>query len=118
MARVDALLRRARPHASPPPEPFAFGAWRVDPAARTAAGRHGTVALTGREVALLALFARERGRIVSRRRLLAEVWGLRHVEQIQTRTVDMHIAKLRRKIEAETPGTIETVRGEGYRFSG
>ena len=47
---------------------------------------------------MLALFARERGRIVSRRTLLAEVWGMRHVERIETRTVDMHIAKLRKKI--------------------
>ena len=72
--------------------------------------------MTAREVALLALFARERGRIVSRRRLLVEVWGLRHVERIHTRTVDMHIAKLRKKIEAHAPGAIETVRGEGYRL--
>jgi DNA-binding response OmpR family regulator len=115
MARVEALLRRAGCFAPPAVGPFEFGAWRVDPAARTAAGTHGTVELTGREVALLALFARERGRIVGRRRLLVEVWGLQHVEQIQTRTVDMHIAKLRKKI---APAEIETVRGEGYRFVG
>jgi DNA-binding response OmpR family regulator len=117
MARVDALLRRAGPLAAPPPEPFACGAWQVDPLARTAACRGATVELTAREVALLALFARERGRIVSRRRLLADVWGLRHAEHIETRTVDMHIAKLRRKIEAYEPGAIETVRGEGYRYT-
>ena len=68
-------------------------------------------------LALLALFARERGRIVSRRALLVEVWGLRHVERIQTRTVDMHIAKLRKKLNA-SPSLLETVRGEGYRFAG
>jgi len=127
MARVEALLRRAGQRAPVPAapvalEPFAFGAWRVDPPARTAACTHGTIELTGREVALLALFARERGRIVSRRRLLAEVWGLQHVEQIHTRTVDMHIAKLRKKIGARAPASaaeaIETVRGEGYRFTG
>jgi DNA-binding response OmpR family regulator len=118
VARVEALLRRAGHLAPAVVEPFEFGVWRVDPAARTAVCKHGTVELTVREVALLALFARERGRIVSRRRLLLEVWGLRHVERIHTRTVDVHIAKLRKKIEARAPGAIETVRGEGYRFAG
>lgn len=123
VARVEALLRRSGcgTH-SAPREPFEFGAWRVDPAARTAAHQQQTILLTAREVALLALFARERGRIVSRRRLLAEVWGLRHVEHIHTRTVDMHIAKLRKKIVAHghagASDAIETVRGEGYRFTG
>ena len=117
VARVEALLRRT---AGPPvdPSPFAFGGWRVDPAARTAACDGTTVPLSSREVALLALLARERGRIVSRRRLLVEVWGLQHVDGIETRTVDVHIAKLRRKIGAGEREPIETVRGEGYRFVG
>ena len=67
---------------------------------------------------MLALFARERGRIVSRRTLLLEVWGMAHVERIETRTVDMHIVKLRKKIAAGSGAGIETVRGEGYRFAG
>jgi DNA-binding response OmpR family regulator len=116
MARVDALLRRAHASLEPPPEPFQFGAWRVDPVARTATCGEAAVELSAREVALLSLFGRERGRIVSRRRLLAEVWGMRRVERIHTRTVDVHIAKLRKKIETHRPGAIETVRGEGYRF--
>jgi two-component system response regulator RegX3 len=118
VARVAALLRRAGAAREADPEPFEFGAWRVDPAARCAACAAETIELSAREVALLALFARERGRILSRRRLLAEVWGMRRVEEIHTRTIDVHIAKLRRKIEARQPGAIETVRGEGYRFGG
>jgi two-component system response regulator RegX3 len=118
MARIDALLRRAGNLAEPPPEPFEFGTWRVDPAALTARCGQENVTLTSREVALLALFARERGRIVSRRSLLVHVWGMQHVEQIQTRTVDMHIAKLRKKLAAQGREWIETVRGEGYRFVG
>jgi DNA-binding response OmpR family regulator len=122
MARVEALLRRAGCLAKAAPEPFDFGGWHVDPEARTASCIHGAIELTSREVALLFLFARERGRIVSRRTLLVEVWGLQHVEQLHTRTVDMHIAKLRKKIgihePARTPEVIETVRGEGYRFIG
>jgi two-component system response regulator RegX3 len=117
VARVEALLRRAGATRDDP-SPFAFGAWQVDPASRSAA-RDGTrVELSGREVDLLALFARERGRIVSRRRLLTELWGLRHADGIETRTVDVHIAKLRKKLGAGEREPIETVRGEGYRFVG
>jgi two-component system response regulator RegX3 len=66
---------------------------------------------------MLALFSRERGRIVSRRRLLREVWGFAAADRVETRTVDMHIAKLRRKL-GDARRQIETVRGEGYRLVG
>jgi len=117
VARVEALLRRSGALASADAPPFVFGPWHVDPVARTAVRDGAAVILSAREVQLLALFARERGRIVSRRRLLVEVWGFRRVDGIQTRTVDVHIAKLRRKIGGES-AAIETVRGEGYRFVG
>ena len=117
VARVEALLRRSgATHTEP--SPFAFGPWQVDPASRSAARDGETVPLSAREVGLLALLARERGRIVSRRRLLTEVWGLRHADGVETRTVDVHIAKLRKKIGAGEREPIETVRGEGYRFVG
>jgi len=112
-ARLEALLRRAG--APPDREPFAFGPWRVDPQALVAACAEARVELTRREADLLAFFARERGRIVGRRALLREVWGLEHADRMETRTVDMHLAKLRKKLgPART--LIETVRGEGYRF--
>jgi DNA-binding response OmpR family regulator len=117
VARVEALLRRTGALAADAAPPFDFGAWRVDPAARTAARAGETIVLSSREIELLVLFARERGRIVGRRRLLAEVWGLVNVDGIQTRTVDVHIAKLRKKIGGDD-APIETVRGEGYRFVG
>jgi DNA-binding response OmpR family regulator len=117
VARVEALLRRSGA-ARTEPSPFAFGPWQVDPAARSAVRDGETVPLSAREVGLLALLARERGRIVSRRRLLTEVWGLRHADGVETRTVDVHIAKLRKKIGAGEREPIETVRGEGYRFVG
>jgi DNA-binding response OmpR family regulator len=116
--RIEALLRRAASVKREDSAPFAFGAWQVDPTTLTASRGGETIVLSRREIELLALFARERGRIVSRRMLLAEVWGMAHVEQIETRTVDMHIAKLRKKIGADGLGVIETVRGEGYRFAG
>ena len=99
------------------PEPFTFGAWRIEPA-RLAAECDGVeTLLSRREIAILALMLRERGRIVSRRRLLAEVWGMGSPERIETRTVDMHIAKLRKKLGGDGHHGIETVRGEGYRLT-
>ena len=81
-------------------------------------GEH-TQELTQREVDLLSLFSREAGRVVSRRMLLREVWGFSNPDNVHTRTVDMHIAKLRRKIDRHSgPSLIETVRGVGYRYSG
>jgi DNA-binding response OmpR family regulator len=112
MARVEALLRRGARTADAAPAAFRFGDWRVEPE-RLVAERDGAcIDVTRREIAILALLAAERGRIVSRRRLLADVWGMNAPERIETRTVDMHIAKLRKKLG----GGIETVRGEGYRL--
>jgi len=117
MARVEALLRRAQRAEDALPEAFAFGAWRIEPEQLAALGDGARVELSRREIAILALLARERGRIVSRRRLLADVWGMASPERIETRTVDMHIAKLRKKLGEDGRRGIETVRGEGYRLS-
>jgi DNA-binding response OmpR family regulator len=117
VARVEALLRRSGAREPAPAAPFAFGAWHVDPATRTATQGEQEVELTRLEHELLALFASEPGRILGRRRLLRELWGFAQPDRIETRTVDMHIAKLRKKLGADA-ARIETVRGEGYRFSG
>ncbi|MEE8580332.1 MAG: response regulator transcription factor [Myxococcota bacterium] len=121
MARVEALLRRSAAPSQLPSQvalPFSLGAWRIDPET-LAAQRDGlSVTLTRRELEILDLLHREQGRIVGRRRLLFEVWGYKSPERIETRTVDMHIAKLRKKLGAGGNVLIETVRGEGYRFSG
>lgn len=120
VARVEALLRRTGVRREDAPaEPFAFGPWRVDPAERCAARedeRGARVELTPLEARLLGLLAREPGRILSRRRLLKEVWEVADPSRIETRTVDMHVAKLRRKLGAPGDALIQTVRGEGYRF--
>ncbi len=117
LARVEALLRRSGKLERPCEEPFQMGDWQIDAAGRIARSGETETELSRREVEMLALFAREKGRIVSRRTLLAEVWGFDTPERIETRTVDMHIAKLRKKL-GEARELIETVRGEGYRFSG
>ena len=76
------------------------------------------VAFTRKEIDVLQYLFAHKNRAVSREELLSEVWGYaKHVE-LETRTVDIHIAKLRRKIEvdARTPRFVETVRGAGYRL--
>ncbi len=115
VARVEALLRRSG--AADPGERFDFGPWQVDAAGLCAADGDRTIRLTQREVELLRVFGRQAGRVVSRRTLLQQVWDLIHVDEIETRTVDVHIAKLRKKIDGGGAGTsmIETVRGAGYR---
>ena len=120
VARVEALLRRTagEREAEPPAERFAFGPLEVDPAERVASRGAETIDLTPRDLELLALFARESGRILSRRKLLADIWGYPDPERVETRSVDMHIAKLRKKLGPELGAAIETVRGEGYRFRG
>jgi two-component system response regulator RegX3 len=114
MARVEALLRRSGKLGRD--EEFTFGPWQVDAQGLRAWRGETKSELTRREVDLLALFTREAGRVVSRRTLLSEVWGLSNVEELETRTVDVHIAKLRKKIDLPgDPSLIETVRGAGYR---
>jgi len=118
MARVKAMLRRSgriRPEGD---AGFRFGRWTVDPPALRARDGALTVDLSPRELSILELFLREQGRIVSRRTLLREVWGFPHPEKIETRTVDMQIGKLRKKVDGAGESLIETVRGAGYRYSG
>ncbi len=117
MARVDALLRRsgARPDEAAA-EPFTIGGWQIDAAELRARRGEQDIELTRREMELLSLFAREPGRILSRRRMLQEIWGFPEPDRVETRTVDMHVAKLRKKLDASGDVLIETVRGEGYRL--
>jgi len=117
LARVQALLRRAGKLRPAEQEAFAFGRWKVDPASQRAHCGDEVVDLSPREIAILALFMREAGRIVSRRMLLHEIWGFANPEKIETRTVDMQIGKLRRKIDDGSGSSIETVRGSGYRYA-
>ena len=120
-ARIEALLRRsgALEAAEQEPRSFVFGSLQIDPASLCA--RRGddaeapVVELTPRDVEILRLLSREQGRIVSRRALLAEIWGYPDPDRVETRSVDMHIAKLRKKLGEGATEWIETVRGAGYR---
>lgn len=119
MARVEALLRRSAPTAPEPAvEAFSVGRLQVDPATLRAEGPNGSCDLSRRDVDLLGLLLRESGRIVSRRRLLRDLWGYERPDAVETRSVDMHLVKLRRKLKGCGGGNpIETVRGEGYRLA-
>ena len=78
----------------------------------------GDIVFTRREMDLLQYLARQPDRPVAREELLARVWGYANHMEIETRTVDIHVAKLRRKIETDSssPETLITVRGAGYRL--
>lgn len=115
-ARVEAILRRSGGLREAASSVFAFGPWQVDPGNLRATADAAKADLTAREVEILRLFVREEGRIVSRRMLLAEIWQARDPERLETRTVDMQIAKLRKKLGGADASLLETVRGAGYRY--
>ncbi len=117
VARVSALLRRSGKTPRTEQACFAFGPWSVDASALRASCGDRSVDLSPRELAIVSMFVREESRIVSRRMLLQEVWGFANPEKIETRTVDMQIAKLRKKIDSDGSSPIETVRGAGYRYA-
>ena len=111
VARVRAVLRRAEPE---PPESHVIevGDLRVDLGTRSATFGTSALALRTLEFELLAELARNAGRVVTRDRLLDRVWGISFPGG--TRTVDVHVAQLRKKLRR--PDVIQTVRGVGYRL--
>jgi two-component system, OmpR family, alkaline phosphatase synthesis response regulator PhoP len=115
IARVGALLRRARPAAAAAEE-YRFGDVEINPAARVVLKRGERVALTPKEFDLLLALVRRKGVVLSRVSLLREVWG--HQADVLTRTVDIHVAELRRKLEdvPASPRYFVTVWKAGYRF--
>ena len=115
LARVRAVLRRPGPRHKV--EEFAFGDARVRPRGRQAFRAGRPVGLTRKEFELLVYLLEHRGEVVTRERLLDEVWGYERFPT--TRTVDTHILRLRRKFEADPdrPAFILTVHGQGYTFT-
>jgi len=114
IARVQVMLKRSRRLEA---ASFHIGPFEVHPGRGVARTDDGEVELSAREIQILRLLAEEPGRIVSRRALLREVWGMNNVEHVETRTVDMHIAKLRKKLGASGSRFLSTVRGQGYRWA-
>jgi two-component system response regulator RegX3 len=116
LARLEALLRRSRALTRTDPV-ITFGEWEIETASLMARRDSEQREITPRELSLIQLLCREKGRIVSRRTLLKEVWGMAMVDELETRTVDMHIAKLRKKLDPNGE-LVRTVRGAGYRYRG
>jgi DNA-binding response OmpR family regulator len=128
LARVAALLRRARLHLPQQGAPvdwpgsdtkraeIRFGDVVINLDTRTVVRAGRTIKLTHREFELLVFLGRSGGRVFSREELVRQVWGLEHPGQ--ARTVDNFVAQLRAKLEQdpEQPRHLLTIRGSGYRF--
>ena len=112
-ARLDALLRRSSRIVR---SKFQAGPLEVDSERLEARCGGRAFELTAREARILWVLGQDAGRIVSRRALLRDAWDMNNAEQLETRTVDVHIAKLRKKLGAYGD-LISTVRGQGYRLS-
>jgi DNA-binding response OmpR family regulator len=118
LARVDALLRRAASAGAKHglATPVTFGDVLVDPGTHLVRRSGEPVTLRPKEYELLVALLRRRGQVASRAELLEEVWG--YSGEVYSRTVDTHVAELRRKLEdnAAEPRHILTVRKTGYRI--
>jgi len=112
LARINAILRRTDPSKAVG-QVFEFGSMPVDIAALniTVAGK--VVAISTREADIIQFFAANPARVISREELYSQVWG-ESMDGIETRTVDVHIAKLRNKLDDGSGDVIKTVRGVGY----
>jgi len=117
MARVEAVLRRSKMGLE---EARTISLDEMEIDTENLKGHSGSdeIDFTKREVELLSYLARHPDRPIPREELLLKVWGYARNLDIETRTVDIHIAKLRRKIEADPkePVNLITVRGAGYRL--
>lgn len=111
--RVQALLRRATAEPVSPTRKLSVGPVEIDREGHRASVDGREIELTPLEYRLLVVLMERRGRVQSRRQLLQAVWDTE--ADIETRTVDMHVARLRSKL-GEAGELIETVRGFGYRF--
>ena len=117
VARIRAHLRRESGSAAPESGLVRFGGVEVDLDHFTVTRDGARVDLTTKEFEILRLLIRNRGQVVSRDRLLDDVWGR---EALNVRNVDTHVFNLRRKIEDDpaAPRYVLSAYGEGYRFAG
>jgi two-component system, OmpR family, alkaline phosphatase synthesis response regulator PhoP len=118
LARIEALLRRAPATSGVALERFQFGDVLVDARKAEVAKDGVLIELSAKEFHLLRYFIEHRGATISREELLTEVWGYQATPS--TRTVDVHVAWLRQKLEPNprVPQYILTIHGLGYKFAG
>ncbi len=117
-ARVRAILHRTQPPSRAPMEVHRVGDVDVNFSTHEALRNGRNLDLTALEFDVLKYLIQNRGRLVTRQQLLRDVWGID--QDIVTRTIDRHVASLRKKLEPDSgaPAYIETVYGMGYRFNG
>ncbi len=117
LARIEALLRRNQEPTAPLPAYFNFGSITLDVRSTEVTRNGEVIPLSAREFQLLKYFVERPGATLSREELLNQVWGYRSVQS--TRTVDVHVAWLRQKLEEDVkrPLLITTVHGLGYKWS-
>jgi phosphate regulon transcriptional regulator PhoB len=113
VARVKAILRRAQE--TPGPSVRRIGGLELDEGKHLVAVMGRSVELTAKEFGLLGALVRANGRVLNREQLLEAVWGYSGAAEIESRTVDVHVRRLREKLGPEA-GRIVTVKGVGYRF--
>jgi phosphate regulon transcriptional regulator PhoB len=115
VARVKAVLRRTATPLTLSEAPVGVGNLRLDPVRHEATKADRPVDLSAMEFRLLEFFLRHRGRVFTRTQLLDQVWGQDRF--VEPRTVDVHIRRLREKVEDDPrrPALILTVRGMGYK---
>ena len=114
VARVKAVLRRAK-EKERLPDILNIGDLRIDFSKILVTLKSKPIELTSKEFELLTTLMKAKGRVLSRDYLLDNIWGFDHAIEIQTRTVDVHIRTLRKKLKTESKRII-TVKGYGYRF--
>ena len=112
-SRIQALLRRRRLDGGVPEDLFSQGRLAIDYGSRNVVCDGAEIRLTTRELDLLWFLIINRPQVLSRERILERIWGLS--SDVETRTIDVHVRALRKKID---PDVIETVIGAGYRFRG
>ena len=117
LARVAALLRRVQKEERSAVRSYRFGEIEVDFERAEMRRRGEPVNVPGKELQLLRYLVEHRGTVVPREELMQKVWT--YQSGVSTRTIDVHVAWLRQKIEEnpQTPRYIHTVRGKGYRFT-
>jgi len=114
IARIKAVLRRFK-EKDKLPEVLKIGDLTIDFSKIQVACKNKPVELTSKEFELLKTLIGAKGRVLSRDYLLDSIWGFDHAMEIQTRTVDVHIRTLRKKLKSESK-RIVTVKNYGYRF--
>ncbi|MDD2752017.1 MAG: response regulator, partial [Candidatus Omnitrophica bacterium] len=114
IARIKAVLRRVK-EKEKLPEVLIIGDLKIDFSKILVTVKAKPIELTAKEFELLKLLIKVNGRVLSRDYLLDTIWGFDHAMEIQTRTVDVHIRTLRKKLKSEAERVI-TVKNYGYRF--